>query len=340
MQGGPPPDERRPQRPLPEHRHQAADEQRLDQRHLRVRRHLEAAQLEQAEPAARRVGAVELVDAELGAVRVAGQVGEQVPQRPVDQPGPRLAAGLVLLGGQPLDLGERDLHLVDGLGPALVEARRLARRADEATGEQVGQRRVPLPVRHQAGEQVGAAQQRRVDRLAAAQRQVVAAAGAGVRAVEVELLGRQPLGPRGVVERGGQVALLGPAVRRLHVDLDDAGVRGDDELGQPRVRRRAVALEDDRHREPAGRDLDQAQQVGVVLEPVGRRQEHVHVTVARLERQRRGRRVLRGRRSSRSGRAARAAGRPRGTTARRRTPGPPTRSSRAAAAGRPRCCPG
>jgi hypothetical protein len=52
-----------------------------------VRRHLEAAQLEQPEPAAGGVGAVELVDAELGAVGVAREVGQQVPQRPVGHPG-------------------------------------------------------------------------------------------------------------------------------------------------------------------------------------------------------------------------------------------------------------
>ena len=86
VQAGPPAHQRRAQRLLPEHRDQAAHQQRLHQRHLGVRRHLEAAQLEQAEPPARGVGAVELVDAELGAVGVAGQVGQQVPQRPVDQP--------------------------------------------------------------------------------------------------------------------------------------------------------------------------------------------------------------------------------------------------------------
>ncbi len=43
------------------------------------------------------------------------------------------------LVGQPPDLGERDLHLVDGLGPALVEARRLAGRADEPAREEIGE---------------------------------------------------------------------------------------------------------------------------------------------------------------------------------------------------------
>ena len=153
------------QRPLPEHRDQAAHQQRLDQRHLRVRRHLEAAQLEQPEPAARGVGAVQLVDAELGAVGVAGQVGEQVPQRAVDQPRPRLARRRRARSTSRAISANAISISYDRLGPALVEARRLAGRADEATGEEVGQRRVPLPVGDQADQQVGPAQQRRVDRL-------------------------------------------------------------------------------------------------------------------------------------------------------------------------------
>ncbi len=242
--------------------------------------------------------------------------------------------------GEPVDLGERDLHLVDGLGPALVEARRLAGRADEPAGEEVGQRGVPLPVRHQAGEQVRPAQQRGVDRLPAAQGEVVAAAGAGVRAVEVELLGGQPLGPGRRVQRRGQVALLGPALGRLHVDLDDTGVRGDHELGEPRVGRRAVALEHHRDGEPvaprprraaAGRRSPRAARSAAGTRARGRRAPR---TPAPWSARPRGRQMRHGRDPGLA-----AAGPPPGTTARRRTPGPPRRSSPAAAAGRPRSCP-
>ena len=72
---------------LPEPRHQTAHEQRLHHRHPVVRRHLEGAQLEQAQSAPHRVRAVELVDAELGPVGVAGDVGQQVPQGAVGDPG-------------------------------------------------------------------------------------------------------------------------------------------------------------------------------------------------------------------------------------------------------------
>ena len=57
---------------------------------------------------------------------------------------------------------ERDLELVEAVVARLVDARRLAGRADEQAGEQVGQRRMALPVEHEALQQVGPAQERRV----------------------------------------------------------------------------------------------------------------------------------------------------------------------------------
>ena len=81
---------------LPEARDERAQQQHLHHAHARVRRHLEGAQLDQAEAAGRAVGRIELVDAELGPVRIAGQVDEQVAQQAVDQPGlRRLVAGAV-----------------------------------------------------------------------------------------------------------------------------------------------------------------------------------------------------------------------------------------------------
>ena len=71
---------------LPEARDQRAQQQLLRERHARVRRHLEGAHLEQAEAAGRAVGRIELVDAELGAVRVAGRIDQQIAEQAVDQP--------------------------------------------------------------------------------------------------------------------------------------------------------------------------------------------------------------------------------------------------------------
>ena len=69
--GAPAREPRRRVRRLPEARDQRAQQQLLREAHARVRRHLERAQLQQAEPAGRAVGRIQLVDAELGAVRVA-----------------------------------------------------------------------------------------------------------------------------------------------------------------------------------------------------------------------------------------------------------------------------
>ena len=64
----------------PEASDQGTQQQLLDQAHLCMRRHLECAQFEQAESAGRAVRRIQLVDAELGAMRVAGGIDKQVAQ--------------------------------------------------------------------------------------------------------------------------------------------------------------------------------------------------------------------------------------------------------------------
>ncbi len=202
---------------LPEAGDQRTQQQLLGERHARVRRHLEGAQFEQAEAPGRAVRRIELVDAELGAVRVAGDVDEQVPEHAVDQPGRDVAADR-------RNLAEGDLHLVERIVPRLVDARRLAGRADEQAGEQVGQAGVVVPVGDQAAQQVRPAQEGRVVRRRAAEHEVVAAAGAGVAAVDHELLGGQARETGRLVEVRGLLDQLVPALGRMDVDLDHAGV--------------------------------------------------------------------------------------------------------------------
>jgi hypothetical protein len=91
-------------------RRQRAHQQLLRETHLRMRRHLECAQLHQAEPRTGCVGRVELVDAELGAMRVAREIGQQVPENAIRQPQGTRRRVLVR------DLIEGDLQLVDGIG--------------------------------------------------------------------------------------------------------------------------------------------------------------------------------------------------------------------------------
>ena len=75
------------ERVLPETRDDGAHQQLLREAHARIGRHLEAAELDQPEPAGRAVGREQLVDADFRAVRIAGDVGQQVAEQPVDQPG-------------------------------------------------------------------------------------------------------------------------------------------------------------------------------------------------------------------------------------------------------------
>ena len=96
-------------------------------------------------------------------MRIAGDVDEQVAEQAVDEP--RWSGAAV--GRR--HLGERDLKFVEPVVPSLVDPWRLARGSDEEAGEEIGQRRMSLPVEDQALEQVGAAQKRRVGRRAAAE---------------------------------------------------------------------------------------------------------------------------------------------------------------------------
>src|SRR5688572_7802065 len=81
---------------------------------------------------------------------------------------------------RPLERREGELELVDAVVAGLVDARRLASGTDEEAGKQVRERGAVDPVTDQAAQQIRTAQQRAVLRRGAAERQVVAAAGAGV----------------------------------------------------------------------------------------------------------------------------------------------------------------
>ena len=180
----------------PEPGDQRAQQQLLREAHARIGRHLEGAELDEAEPAGRPVRREQLVDADLGAMGVAGDVDQEIAQQPVDQPRPRRFALT-----RRRHLRERDLELVEQVVPRLVDARRLAGRADEQAGEQVRQRRMALQIDDEALEQVGPAQERAVGRGRAAEHHMIAAAGAGVAAVDHELVGAEPRQPRLLVER-------------------------------------------------------------------------------------------------------------------------------------------
>ena len=117
----------------------------------------------------------------------------------------------------------RDTQLVQLSSSRLVDARRLRRRADEHAGEWYDNAGMVLPVTHQAAGTCGL---RRIGlgRAATTRRDMVAAAGAGMAAVEHELLGAQARQAHASSYRTfGVIDHLLPAVRRVHVDLDDTG---------------------------------------------------------------------------------------------------------------------
>ena len=224
---------------LPEARDQRAQQQHLHRAHPRVRRHFEGAEFEQSEPARGGVRRIQLVDRKFGAMRVAGQVGQQVAQQPIRQPGRRLGLAAAVLARQLL---ERDLQLVQAIVARFVHARRLAGRSDEGPRKQVRQRRVVLPVRHQASQQVGPAQQRAVGGRRAAERDVVAASGSGMAAVEHEFFGAQSRLPRFLVERRHRGHQFAPRRCRLDVDFDHARIGRDVEHAERADRAAACSL--------------------------------------------------------------------------------------------------
>ena len=223
------------------------------------------------------VGRIELVDADFGAMGIAGDVDEQIAENAVDDP--ERPAG-------PGDLRERDLELMELVVARLVEPRRLARRADEQAREQIGKRGMALPVEHEAREQIGPAQERRIRGRRAADHDVVAAARAGVTAVGEELVGSEPRQPRLLIKRRRCLDGLPPRRRGMDVDLDDARIGRDLDDVEPAVGRRRIAFHAHR-RLPFARDLfDGREQLEIILERLRRRHEHAEDAVARLDSER------------------------------------------------------
>ena len=92
VEAGTPAHERLGVRGAPERGHQRTYEQVLEQAHARMRRHLESAQFHEAQPAAAAVRGIQLVDAELGPMRVARDVDQEMSKQAVDQPRLDMAA--------------------------------------------------------------------------------------------------------------------------------------------------------------------------------------------------------------------------------------------------------
>ena len=115
---------------------------------------------------------------------------------------------------------------------------------------------------------------------------MIAAAGAGVAAIQGEFLGAQVLLERGLVQELGVLNKFVPVVRRVDVHLNHAGIGRHLQQLQARVARRWIAFEHDFHVERFGGCLDRGQQVEIVFKPGDRWHEDVQVPLPRLHAQR------------------------------------------------------
>ena len=140
-----------------------------------------------------------------------------------------------------------------------------------------------MPVRKQALEEVGPAQERAVLGRRAAEHHVVASARAGMPAVDHEFLRHQPAVAGGGVEPFGLFRELRPARRRVDVDLDHSGVRYDLDIVQSRIRGRQIALQDDRHEEGQCGRLHGSEERKIVIGTFDRRKEDGHIAAPRLD---------------------------------------------------------
>jgi hypothetical protein len=225
---------------------------------LRVRRHFKGAEFQQAEAAAGAVGRIELVDAELGAMGVAGKIDQQITQQPVHQPRcQRFLAGTLF----ERHLLKRDVQLVEIVVARFIHARRLAGGADELAGEQIRQCGMVLPVGNEAAQQIGPPQHGTVCGCGATQCDVVAAAGAGVAPVEHEFFGGEAGQPRGFVERRGIGGERVPVRRGVDIDFNHPRIGRDVEHVDARIGYRAVALDAHAEREAFGHAFDDRNQV-------------------------------------------------------------------------------
>ena len=208
---------------------------------------------------------------------VAAQVHQEIPQQPVHQPGLRHFAGRHLLEG--------DFQFVQAVVARFIHPRRLAGRADEQPGEQIGQTGVMLPVGEQAAQQIGPAQERAIARRGAAQGDMVATAGTGVPPIQHEFLGTEPRLARILVQTFDVALQFVPVAGGMDIDFDHAGIGRDGEFAQPPVGRRRVTLDQHRHCQLGGGLLDASQQIQIILQLPQRRHEDVEVTFTRLHAQ-------------------------------------------------------
>ena len=153
VQACPVPHERVGARSHRQHGDNRPNEQRAQRLIPDVRHRLERSKLDQALKTGWRIEVPELVDADLGEVRVARAIGQEIAKEPVED---------LTVGGPPYGIGPeaRDLELVQSRGQGFIDPRCLRARADVLAREEIRKRRMTLPVPKDAAQQIGALEER------------------------------------------------------------------------------------------------------------------------------------------------------------------------------------
>ena len=140
-----------------------------------------------------------------------------------------------------------------------------------------------LPVAHEAAQQIGATQEGAVFGRLCADDDVIAAAGAGVAAIDHEFL-RAEAGLAGFfIKRLGDEDHFVPAFRGLHVHLDHAGVWRDFERVHTRIVGRGIAFEHDGLAQSERHVLHGTDAAQILLQSLGWRHEDEQFAIARLD---------------------------------------------------------
>ena len=181
-------------------------------------------------------------------------------------------------------MGQCNFKFVKTVVAGFVDARRLAGRADEQAGEQVGQRRVTLPVKDKAFQKIGSAQKRTVCQVCPAHDDVVAAARARVASIDHELVSAKPGLAGFLIDRLGGCYTFFPVSGWMNVDFDDTWIRCDPNYIEALVLRRSVAFDMDRKAKIRSRLFSNRNQFQIVFNPFNRWHENTKPAIARLYR--------------------------------------------------------
>ena len=230
-------------------------EQQLDKPHSDVRSHFEGPQFEEAEAQSKTLGSIQLVDAELGAMRVSCDIHQQIAEQSIHNKRRAVARRHV---------PKRKFQLVQCIHPRLVYARILACRTDIHAGKQVRQRRMILPERHHAAQQIGTAQKGAVHDSGPADHDVAAAAGSDMAAVVGEFFSGQPVFARFLKEHRVDSFEVVPIARGWKVYFQNSRVGSNAERPQPRIGRRSVALQPHRFVQVLAGIFDGREQVKII----------------------------------------------------------------------------